>query len=83
MHSLRKFLKRFACFKTDYEKADLYRQVDLLKNEINEIESKFRQQNYQLTQTMQELNDQKSTSTQIRYESSNSVKIQISSFLNR
>ncbi len=56
-------------FKLDLEKIDLYQQIDLLKNQIDEIESKYRSQAYHFAQTNQELNDQKSASTQIRFKS--------------
>jgi len=38
----------------------------LLHSQLDEIESKFHEQNYHLAQTNQDLNDQKSTATQIR-----------------
>jgi chromosome segregation ATPase len=37
-----------------------------LHNQLDEIESKFHEQNYHLAQTNQDLNDQKLTATQIR-----------------
>ena len=50
----------------ELEKKDLCQQVDLLHNQLDEIESKFHEQNYHLAQTNQDLNDQKLTATQIR-----------------
>ena len=38
----------------------------MLHSQLDEIESKFHEQNYHLAQTNQDLNDQKSTATQIR-----------------
>lgn len=50
----------------DLEKIDLYQQVDLLKNQIDELEGKYRSQSYHIAQLNQEFNDQKSTSAQLR-----------------
>ena len=50
----------------ELEKKDLCQQVDLLQRQLDEIESKFHEQNYHLAQTNQDLNDHKSTATQIR-----------------
>ena len=41
-------------------------QMDLLQSQLEQLESKLHEQNYHLAQTAQDLNDQKSTSTQIR-----------------
>ena len=52
--------------KIEFEKNELCQQIDILQNQFEEIESKFHSQNYELAQTAQDLNDQKSTTTQIR-----------------
>lgn len=52
-------------------------QIKLLKNELDDMDAKFKAQNYQLVQAVQDLNDQKSASSQIRLlaeESRNSVE---------
>jgi centrosomal protein CEP135 len=50
----------------DLEKNELYQQIDLFKAQMDDLENKFRSQNYSLTQTMQELNEQRNSATQIR-----------------
>ena len=50
----------------EMEKSELSHQVKLLKDELDEIESKMKSQSYQLVQAVQDLNDQKSASAQIR-----------------
>lgn len=50
----------------EIEKSELSHQVKLLKDELDEIESKMKSQSYQLVQAVQDLNDQKSASAQIR-----------------
>jgi chromosome segregation ATPase len=44
----------------------LHQQVGLLKNQIDEIENKYRAQSYQLAQLNQDFHEQKSAATQIR-----------------
>lgn len=51
---------------SDLNKKELCQQIDLLQNQLEQLESKVQAQNYQLAQTNQDLNEQKSTSTQIR-----------------
>jgi ABC-type uncharacterized transport system auxiliary subunit len=54
-------------------------QINLLKNELDEMDSKLKAQSYQLVQTTQDLNDQKSASSQIRFlaeESENALEEQ-------
>ena len=48
------------------DKKELCHQIDLLQNQLDQLDSKLQAQNYHLVQTTQDLNDQKSTSTQIR-----------------
>lgn len=48
------------------EKKELCQQIDLLQSQLEQLETKVHAQNYHLAQTAQDLNDQKSTSTQIR-----------------
>ena len=50
----------------EMEKSELSHQVKLLKDELDEIEAKMKSQSYQLVQAVQDLNDQKSASAQIR-----------------
>jgi predicted nucleic acid-binding Zn-ribbon protein len=50
----------------EMEKSELSHQVKLLKDELDEIETKMKSQSYQLVQAVQDLNDQKSASAQIR-----------------
>ncbi len=52
--------------KSDLDKKELCQQIDLLQNQLEQLESKLHAQNYHLVQTTQDLNEQKSTSTQIR-----------------
>jgi centrosomal protein CEP135 len=51
---------------SDLDKKELYRQIDLLQAQIEQLESKANAQSYQLAQANQELNDQKSASTQVK-----------------
>lgn len=53
--------------KGEIEKSELCKQIDLLQNQLEQLENKIQTQTYHLVQTEQDLNDQKSTSTQIRY----------------
>ncbi len=48
------------------DKKELCQQIDLLQSKLEQLESKLHAQNYHLAQTTQDLNEQKSTSTQIR-----------------
>lgn len=40
--------------------------MNLLRNELDETDAKLKAQSYQMMQTIQDLNDQKSASSQIR-----------------
>ncbi|CAF0708300.1 unnamed protein product [Brachionus calyciflorus] len=53
--------------KSDCEKVELCKQIDLLQNQLNQLENRIQTQTYHLAQTEQDLNEQKSASTQIRY----------------
>ena len=53
-------------FKAEIEKNEMGHQIKLLKGELDEMDCKFKSQNYQLVQAAQDLNDQKSAASQIR-----------------
>ena len=48
------------------DKKELCHQIDLLQSQLGQLDAKVQAQNYHLAQTTQDLNEQKSTSTQIR-----------------
>ncbi|RNA09164.1 hypothetical protein BpHYR1_001033 [Brachionus plicatilis] len=53
--------------KSDLDKKDLCKQIDLLQNQLEQLENKIQTQNYHMTQTEQDLYEQKSASSQMRY----------------
>lgn len=48
------------------EKNEMCHQINVLRSELDECDAKMKSQSYQLVQTVQDLNDQKSASSQIR-----------------
>lgn len=53
--------------KSDLDKKDLCKQIDLLQNQLEQLENKIQTQNYHMAQAEQDLHEQKSASSQIRY----------------
>jgi centrosomal protein CEP135 len=51
---------------SELDKKELYRQVDILRTQLEQQESKANAQSYQLAQANQDLNDQKSANAQIK-----------------
>jgi centrosomal protein CEP135 len=50
----------------EFDRKELAQQVSMLRDQLNQMDGKLQEQNYQLVQTEQDLNDHKSASTQIR-----------------
>lgn len=53
--------------KSDLDKKELCKQIDLLQNQLEQLENKIQTQNYHMVQAEQDLHEQKSTSSQMRY----------------
>ena len=51
---------------SELEKKEICQQINSLQNQLEDIESKYHAQNYQLAQVSQELNEQKSAANQLR-----------------
>jgi septal ring factor EnvC (AmiA/AmiB activator) len=54
-------------FKLDHDREELLQQSHLLREQIKDFENKFDEQSFTISQLNQELNDQKTTSSQLRY----------------